>query len=403
MESKVPGSGLAKNNHIDWSKASELVESGEYERVALVLKEAQLAAGSSGNESGSKILGAAHEICQACEQLRRSHSWHLQVSHDAKQQELESRRRLQALLVFIGGQTGKKRGVEEHRGDPSVGPPFASPAAVADTMMAEQSEGDLESAMAEAATNATLLVFCLGRFRVFQHDRAVEKWISNKGRSVFQYLVANRTRPVAKEVLMDLFWADAEPQAARNNLNVAIYGLRRSFHGDQTFILFQDDRYFIDPDVRVWVDTEQFLFHAEEGGQFEERGRLNSALAEYRKAVALYQGEYLEEDRYDDWLLPYRRQLHQTLIHVLDRMAIHLFAQKDYDSCAVVCNKVIAVDACHEIAHRRLMQCYSRQGQQYLAIRQYHHCVEALANDLDIGPSQPTEDLHDRIQRGLSI
>ena len=40
----------------------------------------------------------------------------------------------------------------------------------------------------------------------------------------------------------------------------------------------------------------------------ERRGELVSAMREYRAAEALYQGEFLEEDRYEDWLVPQRQR-----------------------------------------------------------------------------------------------
>jgi DNA-binding SARP family transcriptional activator len=55
---------------------------------------------------------------------------------------------------------------------------------------------------------------------VYLDDQPIEDWPSSKGKSIFKYLVAHRERPVAKEVLMEVFWPGARPDAARNNLNV---------------------------------------------------------------------------------------------------------------------------------------------------------------------------------------
>jgi DNA-binding SARP family transcriptional activator len=63
-----------------------------------------------------------------------------------------------------------------------------------------------------------------------------------------------------------------------------------------------------------------------------------------------------------------------------------------------VCGKTLAVDACREEAHRRLMRCYSRQGQPYLALRQYHLCVETLKKELDVTPAATTTRLYERIR-----
>jgi hypothetical protein len=49
------------------------------------------------------------------------------------------------------------------------------------------------------------------------------------------------------------------------------------------------------------------------------------------------------------------------------------------------------------------MRCYSRQGQPYLALRQYHLCVETLQAELEVSPMDETLDLYRRIHAGESV
>jgi DNA-binding SARP family transcriptional activator len=46
------------------------------------------------------------------------------------------------------------------------------------------------------------------------------------------------------------------------------------------------------------------------------------------------------------------------------------------------------------------MRCYSRQGQPYLALRQYHLCMETLQKELDVPPMDETLALYQRIRAG---
>ena len=98
--------------------------------------------------------------------------------------------------------------------------------------------------------SADLGVCCFGPFRAFRRDQPVQEWSSRKGKSIFKYLIAHRDRPISKEVLMDLIWPETPPEAARNNLNVAIYGLRQSLRQaglSESTILYQDDCYLLNP------------------------------------------------------------------------------------------------------------------------------------------------------------
>lgn len=246
-----------------------------------------------------------------------------------------------------------------------------------------------------------MLVYCLGPFRVFQDDQPVTKWPSTKGKAIFKYLIAHRGRPVVKEILMELFWPEMDPDAARNNLNVAIYGLRQALRADRpTFshVLYQDDCYLVNPDLRVWVDSEAFDIHYSAAQSLEEQGKLSKAMKEYRTAETLYQGEYMEEDRYEDWVIPRRRRLEACYLDLLDRLVRYSYDQGHDATCMVLCHKILAVDACREDAHRRLMRCYYRQGQPYLALRQYYFCAERLKEELDVSPAHSTVALYERIR-----
>ena len=391
-------SGGSVIDRFDWHEAIELVDLGQYDLVAKTLRDAQLACDQSEETVLSRILNAANQICQTCDRIHAEQTWYVQAAEEAQRREGGLRHQLQAIFNLFDGTSVPETSIPNERVDlPSVPSPKRIGIGTAPNLL------DADQETPKVAALSTLLVYCLGRFRVFQNDQPIEEWTSNKGKSVFKYLITHRTQPVAKEVLMEIFWPSAEPEAARNNLNVAIYGLRRSFHSDQPYILFRDDQYLINPEVQVWIDAEQYLDHARRAEDLEQQGRIDSAVVEYRKAAALYQGEYLEEDRYEEWLLPHRQHVHQSFLRLLDRLSIHHFSQEDYDSCAVVCNRIIAVDSCHEKAHRRLMRCYSRQGQRYLAVRQYHHCVEALNIELDVGPSQKTMGLYEHIQRDMPV
>jgi DNA-binding SARP family transcriptional activator len=251
-----------------------------------------------------------------------------------------------------------------------------------------------------------LAVYCLGAFRVFQNDQPIEGWPSSKSQSLFKYLITHREHPVAKEVLMDRFWLEAAPEAARNNLNVAIHGLRRALregHPGFSHVLFQNDAYLLNPELRIWVDVEEFGQHFRTGQRLEQAKELAQAVLEYRAAEALYQGEFLEEDRYEDWLLPRRQSLQDDYLTLLDRLSRHYLEQESYDACVLMCGKLLAIDSCREDAHRRLMRCYSRQGQYHLALRQYHFCVEALQHELEVEPDEATQALFRQIREHRAV
>jgi DNA-binding SARP family transcriptional activator len=258
-----------------------------------------------------------------------------------------------------------------------------------------------EPVIAPKHNTPSLTVYCLGLFRVYQDEKPIEQWPSGKGKLIFKYLLTHRQQPIGKEVLMDQFWPEATPDAARNNLNVAIYGLRQALrNGYEQFshVLFQDDHYLLNPELPIWVDYEAFLELWQTAQIHEKQGDWSQAIRDYNAAASLYQGEFLAEDRYEEWLLPQRQQIEDAYLNLLDKLSHYHFQNEGYAACIEACRHILAVEACRESTHRRLMRCYCRQGQYYLGLRQYHQCVEALYNELEVTPSPQTTHLYEQIR-----
>lgn len=251
----------------------------------------------------------------------------------------------------------------------------------------------------------SLVVYVLGAFRVAFNDTLIENLPIGKGRTLFKYLVTHHDKPVTRDILMDLLWSEAGPEAARNRLNVALHGLRQALRSTaQTpIVLFEDNGYRLNPELHIWLDMEDFEKHVQAGRQLEAKGDVPATVVEYELAAGLYQGDFLEDDLYEDWMVLTRERLRGDYLDILDRLSRIHFAQEEYAISATMCKLILARDNCSEPAHRRLMRCYSRQGQQYLALRQYQACVEALRTELNIDPAAETAQLYENIRRSLPI
>lgn len=251
----------------------------------------------------------------------------------------------------------------------------------------------------------SLVTHLLGRLRVALHDAPVDSLPSGRSRALFGYLLTHRDPWPSREMLMEVFWPDAAPSVARNNLNVAVYGVRRAFHtaADMQVVVFENGSYRLHPDLRLWVDVDEFEHHVRAGRQLEAAGELAGAIAEYELAASLYQGDFLADDPYEEWPVLTREHLRLIHLETVDRLSYLYFSQSRYAPCAALCQRILERDPCQEDAHRRLMRCYSRQGQPHLALRQYRICAEALRAELGIDPAPETTALYEQIRRRESV
>ena len=104
---------------------------------------------------------------------------------------------------------------------------------------------------------------------------------------------------------------------------MAIYGLRQALRNnvsDISHVLFQNDCYQLNPKLRLWVDYEIFTKKMTNAQTLERQGEMENAIREFSSAEALYQGEFMEEDRYEDWLLPQRQRLQDEYLKLLDSL-----------------------------------------------------------------------------------
>jgi DNA-binding SARP family transcriptional activator len=200
---------------------------------------------------------------------------------------------------------------------------------------------------------------------------------------------------------MDIFWPDAEPETARNNLNVAMHSLRRALRAVifLPVVVFEDGAYGLEPNLQVWLDVEEFERCVQVGQRLESRNQLTAAVAEYETAISLYQGDFLEQNPYEEWTVLDRERLRVAYLDTLDHLSQIYFSQERYAACITVCQLILTRDRCHEDAHCLLMRCYSRQGQYHLALRAYQICVEALRAELEVEPALETIQLYEQIRR----
>lgn len=252
----------------------------------------------------------------------------------------------------------------------------------------------------KTSTSIPMTVHMLGTFSITVGDLTV-KLPASRGTSIFKYLLLHHHQYTSREVLMDIFWPDIEPEMARNNLNVAIYSLRKALRTAIFFpvIHFENGGYGFEPGLQIWLDIEEFERCTKAGQMLETRNQLTSAIREYEAAASLYQGDFLEQDPYEEWTILDRERLRIAYLDTLDSLSQIYFDQERYAACITTCQMILTRDRCREDAHCLSMRCYSRQGQYPLALRQYQICIEALRTELDVEPARETKQLYERIRR----
>ena len=165
-----------------------------------------------------------------------------------------------------------------------------------------------------------LEVALLGGFRVSYADRDVTDRLVGRSRTIFEYLVLTAA-PVSRDVLIELCWPGFDVERGRNNLNVAITGIRRAV-GCNAIVQHRAGTYRINPDVAITVDVRDFLEHLRRAHRLDRSGPREEAIEAYRAAIEGHGGELLPEERYADGAAPHRTFVQHAHLDAIKRLTL---------------------------------------------------------------------------------
>jgi len=137
-------------------------------------------------------------------------------------------------------------------------------------------------------------------------------WRLRKAKELVKLLALADGHHLHREQAMDALWPDRDLTAAANNLNQAVHAARRALGAEA--IELHDGLLRLDADL----DVEAFETAANDA-------RRDRTAAACERALALYGGELLPENRYDDWAELERGRLatiHEELEQILDGLGV---------------------------------------------------------------------------------
>jgi DNA-binding SARP family transcriptional activator len=153
-------------------------------------------------------------------------------------------------------------------------------------------------------------------------------------------------------------------------------------------IVYEDGFYKIVWDPDCWFDVAVFESLLDEQGKDRQ--------AQLEKAVALYQGDFLEN--YDaEWCLPIREQLRMRYRDALLELGELYIEKKGLADAISVLNQAIAVDDLHEPTAQMLMRLYTLDGRPGAALDIFQQLKRRL-QELHVLPGQETRSLYQSIR-----
>jgi DNA-binding SARP family transcriptional activator len=207
---------------------------------------------------------------------------------------------------------------------------------------------------------------------------------------------------VPEDELIESFWPETSPEAARRGIQVAVSAARGVLDApgaEQSRIVCSERSYRLDLRPGDIVDAVEFERAAAAAlGADPERRR--TALA---GAAGLWGGEPLPEERYSEWATRWRERLVDLYSEVLSALSQAHEQAGEISQAVEVARRLVELDPLNEAAHRRLIVAFARAGRRGHALRQFLACRRELVTELGVEPSQATAELQRRVLAGEPV
>jgi DNA-binding SARP family transcriptional activator len=231
-----------------------------------------------------------------------------------------------------------------------------------------------------------LAVRCLGELSVHLDGRRlqVDAWGGRSSghrhaKAVFAFLLANRTRTVGRDEVIEVVWGDsADLSVLENRLDRTVCALRRALEpglckgSHSTFILSQVGGYRLNPELDWRVDAEEFGRLLAQADKRTLDGDCEGALARCLDALALYRGDYLADCPFVDrsHLIYMRRDaLRRQYVETLLSTAELYRALGGLEKQLHYLHRAVQEDEYNERAYQMLVAAYCEQGREAEARR----------------------------------
>jgi len=257
-------------------------------------------------------------------------------------------------------------------------------------------------------TKPDLRFYLFGPFEVWRCGERLSPrvWRTRKHAALLKILVSERRRMLPADRLIEWLWPDLTPESGQANLYVGVSLLRRALEPDlktpaaSALILTHYPGYRFEPSSACWIDVDEFHRLSREAEAHVRKGNSSQALRAYQAAAALYRGEYLADDPYEDWAIGARERLRQEYLQSLSELHRLSLATGDASAALGWAQQALALDPPREEAHRQVMRAFYALGRREDALRQFERCRKILRDDLDVEPTPRTQVLHQQMLLG---
>lgn len=271
------------------------------------------------------------------------------------------------------------------------------------TIIPNEPENPVSDIQITTAPIVDLTIKTLGFVDIYRDKSkpfASDAWTTRRARDIFCYIATSGHRRAAKDVLIDIFWADEELKTIEKNFHPTISHIRKALNSrqafKQNFLMFGDGAYQLNPELFYSIDTEEFenaIAEAEKAKREKDAARFRELL---ETANSLYRGEYMS-GIYDDWAEERRNYYAEQQMRVLNALAKIAFGERSWSSALKYAGEILQKNQFREDAHRLILKIHAAQGKRSSVVEHFEQLEKLLKQELGVRPAPETRKIYQEL------
>jgi SARP family transcriptional regulator, regulator of embCAB operon len=229
-----------------------------------------------------------------------------------------------------------------------------------------------------------------------------QRFPGRQGRILFAYLAAQKGRPIPRDELAELLWAEELPATWEKALRVLMTKLRALLTecgiDGTTALTSAFGCYQLTLPAGAWIDVHAAANALERAETAFAAGDLDYACAQASTAAELARRVFLPGED-GPWVEDQRRDLRDILVRALECLRDAALANEDFGDAVRYAAEITELEPFRESSYRALMQAHAAAGDPAEALRVYERCRRFLADELGAYPSPESEAVYRELLR----
>jgi LuxR family maltose regulon positive regulatory protein len=220
-----------------------------------------------------------------------------------------------------------------------------------------------------------------------------DAWRLSKALHILCYIASRRNHRTPKDTLVEIFWADADPETVSKNFHPTISHLRKALNLGQVvkkdFILYREGAYLLNPQYQYQVDAEEFERLINNAREARRGGDADGSAGLLAEAIGLYRGDFLEEFYYN-WIEELQSYYSDLYLEALKELVGYHGERSNHEMVIRYGQMILQRDAYQEDVHCQVMEAHVRSGNRAAAIEQFDALRKMLRRELGVDPLPST-------------